>query len=77
MASTVIALEDYITIRSAAERSGYSEQYVRRLVRNRDVVAVKAGCTWLIEIASLDSYVRAARRSDDRRRGPRRQGDGT
>jgi excisionase family DNA binding protein len=76
MANNLIALEDYVTIRSAVRRSGYSEQYIRRLVRNRRLHAVKAGCTWLIEIASLDGYLKDAQRSNDKRRGPRRKVNG-
>ena len=76
MASNLIALEDYVTIRFAMEHSGYCEQYIRRLVRNGRLCAIKAGCTWLIEIASLDVYLRDAQRSNDKRRGPRRKVNG-
>ena len=71
MSQKQIALDEYLTIPSAAAHSGYSEQYVRKLVRNGRVRGLQVGLTWLIEIASLERYLRAAQAADDRRWGPR------
>jgi excisionase family DNA binding protein len=77
MAGNLIMLDRYTTIHSAGRRSGYSKQYIRRLIRNGRLCAIKAGTEWLIEIASLDGYRETAEYSDDKRRGPRRKTNDT
>jgi excisionase family DNA binding protein len=64
-------IEDFMTIEEAMQRTGYKEQYLRRMARRGKVRAVKRGHFWLIERASLQAYLEAAQRSDDKRFGPR------
>ena len=65
------SIDDFLTIEEAAQRSGYAEQYVRRMAKTGMIRAVKRGHFWLVERASLEAYLQAARRTDDRRYGPR------
>ncbi|MBN1661047.1 MAG: helix-turn-helix domain-containing protein [Anaerolineae bacterium] len=54
------------TIAEAAEHTGYNPEYLRRLIRNKKVNAEKVGTNWLIEIASLTSYVKELDPTDAR-----------
>jgi excisionase family DNA binding protein len=49
---------EYVSVEEAAEMSGYSEQYVRRLVRRGKVAATKKGPMYWIEKDSLMAYKR-------------------
>ena len=71
------SLEDFISIASAVRTTGYSEQYLRRLVRRQVIRAVKFGHFWLVDQRSLQDYIeRAARKYEqDRRFGPRESED--
>ena len=65
------SIDDFLTIEEAAQRSGYKSQYVRRMARTGMIHAVKRGHFWLVERASLEAYLQAAQRTDDRRYSPR------
>lgn len=62
--------ERWITTTEAAELSGYSVQYLRRLIRNGKVKARKFGPTWQVSERALVTYVKDSEKSDDKRRGP-------
>ena len=47
---------EWITTAEAAELTGYSPHYVRRLMRNDRVMAKKWGNSWMINKRSLLSY---------------------
>jgi len=49
-------IEGWITTRQAAELSGYTVVYVRRLIKRRRIEAVKAGRDWLIWMPDLLAY---------------------
>lgn len=49
-------IEGWVTTRQAAELSGYTIVYVRRLVKKGRVEATKTGRDWLINRASLLAY---------------------
>ncbi|MBN1429063.1 MAG: helix-turn-helix domain-containing protein [Anaerolineae bacterium] len=68
-----IILDDCITADTAAALSGYNIQYIRRLAYEGKLEAVRVGRAWLIKRASLQHYLRQARRMDDDRYGPRSQ----
>ena len=61
-----------MSVRAAAEYSGYNVQYLRRLLRFGELDGIKIGQVWLVRIASLDLYLERASGRDDRRLGPRR-----
>ena len=53
-------LGDYISIKQAAELSGYSERYIRDLIRDDKLDKVKVGSMWFITEASLLDYIALA-----------------
>ena len=61
-----------MSVKAAAESSGYSIQYLRRLLRNGRLDGIKIGQVWLIEMASFESYLRNSQMLCDRRYGPRK-----
>lgn len=61
---------DYITVRTAAEMSGYNDQYLRRLLRGNIIKSKRLGQLWLIERNGFSEYLHHARRSTDKRFGP-------
>jgi excisionase family DNA binding protein len=54
-------LDNHLSVNDAAEYSGYNLQYLRRLVRAGAIRAVKIGQMWLVDIRSLDAYLRSVR----------------
>jgi excisionase family DNA binding protein len=63
--------EEWITVQEAAGISGYSEQYLRRLIRQGEIKARKFGTIWQVDRSSLTVYLKRAGKSEDRRYGPR------
>ncbi len=64
-------MADWITCGEATELTHYNIVYLRRLIRGGKVAAVKKGHAWWIDRKSLLDYARGAKKSKDRRRGPR------
>jgi hypothetical protein len=75
--SPEVVLERHISVKAAAEISGYSIQYLRRLLRNDHLEGVKIGQVWLIKMASFESYLRHGHMLRDRRHGPRKPPPGS
>jgi excisionase family DNA binding protein len=63
-------LEKHLSVRAAAEYSGYNEQYLRRLLRAGRLEGMRIGQVWLIKLASLEEHLRNGRLSRDQRYGP-------
>ena len=66
-----IVLERHISVKAAAEFSGYNFQYLRRLLETDRLEGIKIGQVWLIRLASLDAYLKRANCVGNRRCGPR------
>ena len=66
-----VVLEKHLSVKAAADHSGYSIQYLRRLLREGVLAGIKIGQVWLIKMASLDTYLKHAHSMGDRRCGPR------
>ncbi len=64
-------LNNHISVQVAASYSGYSSQYLRRLLRNGKVEGIKIGQLWLVDKGTLDLYVEQARDAPDQRFGPK------
>jgi excisionase family DNA binding protein len=64
--------EEWITTATAAELSGYHPEYIRRLIRRGEISGRKFGIVWQVNKSSIVSYVKAARNSKDRRKGPKK-----
>jgi len=64
-------LNNHISVQVAALYSGYSLQYVRRLLRNDKLEGIKIGQLWLVEKSALDIYIKQAQNETDQRFGPK------
>ena len=58
-------LGKYITVRTAAEISGYNQQYLRRLLRGNVLKSRRLGQAWLLERKGFIEYINHARCSTD------------
>jgi excisionase family DNA binding protein len=54
--STVV-LNNLFSVKAAGDLSGYSLQYLRRLLRNGKLIGLKVGQLWLIELAAFEAYL--------------------
>ena len=63
--------DEYITVRSASEYSGYNQQYLRRLLRKGVFRTRKIGQIWLIEQKEFKDYLEGANQSKDKRFDPK------
>ena len=63
--------DSYMSVQAAAEFSGYSLQYLRRLVNGGAIDGTRIGQVWLVNVASLKAYLKDVRKTQDRRYGPR------
>lgn len=59
----------WMTTEEAAEHSGYDVEYVRRLVREGKVAAVKKGRSWWVSATSLANYVESMQSREGGRAG--------
>jgi excisionase family DNA binding protein len=59
-------LDSWISVKDAAEFSGYSLQYLRRLLRNGKIEGFKIGQVWLIEIDTFEKYVKLGENSNEK-----------
>ena len=67
-----IVLNNLISVKTAAECSGYSLQYVRRLLRTGKLAGLKLGQVWLIQMESFEAYLANAESSKDHRFGAKK-----
>jgi hypothetical protein len=61
---------DWISVSDAAEIAGYTEEHIRRLIRQKHVEACKYVTVWQVSRKSLLKYIRYAALLGDRR-GPK------
>ena len=66
-----VTVKNHIPVKDASEYSGYSLQYMRRLLRSGALEGIKIGQMWLIDMQALESYLQRVESSSDRRYGPR------
>ncbi len=74
-----VTMPEWISVKEAAEISGYHPDYVRRLVRQGKLEAERKGPMYWIDRASLEAYLEEMRRLGTQRfnwRRLRREGDG-
>ena len=64
-------LNNLMSIQMAATYSGYSLQYLRRLLRSSRLEGVKLGQMWLVDKGALDIYIEKAQDATDQRFGPK------
>lgn len=70
-ASKPVVLDNYLSVKAAAEYSDYSHQYLRRLLRLGKLAGLKLGQLWLIEMDSFEGYLTQAGNSRDNRFAPK------
>jgi hypothetical protein len=61
----------YISVKTAMINYGYSDQYLRRLLRENRLEGIKIGQMWFIRINSLSDYANTSQSFNDLRYGPR------
>jgi len=64
-------MEEWITVIEAARLSGYHPEYMRELIRSQRVKARKFGPLWQVSRSSLLELLIEAKKSGDKRRGPK------
>ena len=65
-----VVINNHISVKAAAEISGYSLQYLRRLLRCGKLEGFKIGQVWLIDNTAFVAYLEKAVEATDRRFGP-------
>ena len=68
---TPFVLNNYISVQVASRYSGYSLQYLRRLLRNGKLGGVKIGQLWLVDKSTLDGCLKRVHNTVDQRFGPK------
>ena len=68
--SSSVVVNNHISVQVAAEFSGYSLKYLRRLLRCDRLAGLKIGQVWLIEKSYFEAYLLRAAESTDLRFGP-------
>lgn len=63
--------DEWLTIQQAAKLSGYHAEYLRIIVRAGKLVGHKFGPLWAINKKSLLAYLEEAKKSEDKRHGPK------
>lgn len=60
-----------VTIEEASRMTGYNKEYLRRLIRDGKIEAVRFGPAYAIKKDNLLDYIKNAKGSGDKREGPR------
>jgi len=63
--------DEWLSVTEAAEISGYHPEYIRRLIRDDEIVAKKFSIVWQVNRKSLLAYVEDAQLKDDKRFTPK------
>jgi excisionase family DNA binding protein len=69
--STPFILNNYISVQVAGKYTGYSLQYLRRLLRNGKLRGIKIGQLWLVDKGALDVCLKRVQNTTDQRFGPK------
>jgi len=63
-------LNEYISVRTAIEISGYNQQYLRHLLRGNIYQSKKKGQLWLTQRHNCIDFLKKADQVKDKRFGP-------
>jgi hypothetical protein len=69
--SKPVVIGNCLFVKIASEHSGFSQQYLRRLLRMGRLAGSKLGQVWLVEMETLEAYLFRVGNSQDRRFGPK------
>jgi hypothetical protein len=50
--------KDHVDVAEAVELTGYTPEYIRRLIRREKLEGIKRGTMWFVTIESLQAYKR-------------------
>jgi hypothetical protein len=64
--------EDWISVTDAVRLSGYHPDHLRELIREAKIKARKIVTVWQVSRTSLLTYISEAKKSSDKRRGPKK-----
>ncbi len=64
--------DHWLTVHEASQLSGYSVQYMRRLLNQGKIESRKFATIWQVSKSALLAYVRESQKSEDKRRRPRK-----
>ena len=53
-----ILINGHLTVQAAADTTGYNIQYLRRLLRSGKLDRIKFSQIWLIDMGSLETYLK-------------------
>jgi hypothetical protein len=67
--SSPVALNNLISVKGAAEYSGYSLQFLRPLLWNGKLAGLMVSQVWLIENTAFEGYLEKTKPSQDKRFG--------
>jgi excisionase family DNA binding protein len=68
---TPFVLNYYISVQVASAYSGYSLQYLRRLLRKGKLEGIKIGQLWLVDKGAFDICLEQVQNMTDHRFGPK------
>jgi hypothetical protein len=63
----------YISSKDAAKRVGYTSDYIARLAREGKIVSRREGVQWLVELASLEMFLKAVEQAREERKAALRE----
>jgi excisionase family DNA binding protein len=66
-----MANDDLVSIKEAADLTGYHHEYIRQLIIEKKLTARKFGNAWAVSRESVLAYLKEAQESGDRRHGPK------
>ena len=61
----------FMAVQTASKQSGYSNQYLRKMLRYEKIHGIKIGQLWLVNYVSLHEYIDAISKTNDHRYGPK------
>ena len=73
ISSCPAVLNDLVTVQEGSRISGYSRQYLRRLLRKRKIDGIKIGNLWLIKLSEVKKLLKKSNFELDQRFGPKSQ----
>ena len=62
--------DGYLPVKAASKLTGYSIQYLRRLLRSDVLDGIKIGQISLVSIGRLEKYLQFVKKASDQRFGP-------
>ena len=65
--------DEWISVSEAVKISVYHPEYIRRLIRDREIEGEKFSIVWQVRRESLNNYIQSAKSQTDKRFTPKRK----